>query len=428
MPNYRNDQDTENTRKAAIFPAILIGKIIKTNLELAMKNLAMETDLSNQEYANYISDHWEDMINPEEYCAITFDPVLEQEVAHAIDKLSLTNIETYLTEEGKTVVICPKGEKEKLTEITRNVRETIKSFNTDKEMLLQYAEGSGDKIIKVDNGLSESQMYFLLPELAAAKVNYCVNDDKTISYLESQKPAVRRAISRCAAEMSSNNFLNYKNEFQERGSFYQELSRKYDSLNDGEAIFVASQDHFFEKKGKGNSIDNIVTFYKITNNAVSKVMVSQNSKSGEVKADEIERRDLNGKEVTEVLFAVSGYKKPVMLNREELNLKDINSFQNTVAEKTDENYSSKINRSNIDVLTTGFLRENGNGIFFDNELPVDQQVDVYIEERRPDLKEQWDVIKKLGDPSLYISNYIGQRKFLTDEIIEKATPSPEVER
>lgn len=393
-------------------------------MELKIRAINEQTQMQ-QEYNNaLIADIWanhaEEINSSEGYSAMEFPGILSREVSRYVDDENKDITQAYLSNDGlKYVLIVPKEKEELLKEIKSKVVNLVKSFYFNKDELSEFA-GPGNKILSTDPSvLTDYQIYFLSSELADAGVKYSINKEGSISFLESDSFKFKRAIDNCAIRMSSDNYLNYRNEFGGKAALFKELSEKTDALSYGEAVYLSS-DELTRREPN--------VYLRITDSSISKLILKTNSE-GEVEYQEIEKKNIDGDKAN--LFAeINSLKTPVIF---EPDLKNLSANRNDILDKIQKNYKqidiSKFEKDMISLLSdigykTHFTQEEDHLQTIENTIAEFSETDP---QKGKQLQAKWQSVKNNGDPSAMIARYVNSKEFLTENVFEKAKPDIEFE-
>ena len=314
------------------------------------------------------------------------------------------------TDNGGLMVICNKEQEEKLVEVEKRVYSIVKSFNLAKDDLKNLST-EADQVVTTSpadqpGSLTPEQLLYLSYAITDAGVSYSIDySSGTLSYLQSQKDKIEEAIRKCAADLSSDDFLLPNNEAKTTAAIYQEIEMRMSLLEGSDAIYVYS--------GQRTS-DNSANYLKITKNAISEVYVSKR-RDGTISEVELGQENYTPDDHGAVYAKLLAFPQPMipMDNKGPTEPDRINAF---IKENIDNIYPKTTNKTTT--IITDILRKYGNEADLKNEDPA-KQLNNYINEKDdPTLIALWNEVKAEWSTN-QINNRINAYTQMTDHLTEQ---------
>lgn len=360
----------------------------------------------------YLNENRADLLDPEKYTVKTYPAELRPFINRSIKSVGFESSTQFINKfNGDLIVVCPKEHEHKLDMLDSKIMSSLKSFNIDHDELQKGIKG-GDSIITTEPyALTDTQLFYLLPQLAEYEIPYCVNNDNSFSYPESQKSKVNMAINACTAEMVSSDYARYEKIFAENTKLRQSIADKLPNLKDGEAIYISSENR------AGN---NYISLLKIDKDSISEINMSIDNLS-ETHVREVYSKPVDINDLTYVYRKVSAFSNPVMLDNSEYQPEYFHAVKNAVSEKTNDIYG-KYERSEFDKDLTRFLKENTGNIRFTSASKAFKDIDDFVNaEDEGRIQERWNKLKATeptpGLLSAQLTKYVNLNSFMKEQVV-----------
>lgn len=310
-----------------------------------------EIEAYNKTLKEFMNENPDLFYDPQKYAVKVIPPELAYYYADAKSGVNTGPIKVYNNRaDGSIAMVAPIENASVLDKIERNAINMATSFTVDINELA--AKQPNNKIITTGTDLTHAQIYTLLPKLTKQNIPYCLNDDHSISFFETDRSKINKAITEAAAKLSAPSYLIAGKEFEKAATAINKIKNRAKSLKDDEAIYISSS----EKQTKNNGP---AYFLKVEKNNVTSVCIkNDNSKT------EVIQKELGPKEIEKLTI---GLMHPVMLEENEFNERSYSDTIKNYENKLNKTYSSVLSgEQHIDkkeTITTEFMSEYGSQMY-----------------------------------------------------------------